>query len=172
MTMSGSKRCIFHSAGSPSQKKTILQYSSLHKNKQANKKSTYPVSPLQFFADFLLCFHESCVDLAAAFSVFNLCISCSWSIFHLFSSLFTISLFFSDLISHETFFFLSVFYAFLSLLAFYSIFLLSFSLHFLLFIFFLPIGLWRNILWKEVICMIFLWKHTYIYGNRSQHINL
>lgn len=53
MTMSGSKRCIFHSAGSPSQKKTILQYSSLHKNKQANKqKSTYPVSPLHFFCRF------------------------------------------------------------------------------------------------------------------------
>lgn len=143
--------------------------------KQTSKQTKKHLSCLTiafFFADFLLCFHESCVDLTADFSVFNLCISCSWSIFHLFGPLFTISLFFSDLISHETFFFLSVFYAFLSLLALYSIFLLFFSLHFLLFIFFLPIGLWRNILWKEVICMIFLWKHTYIYSNRSQHINL
>lgn len=60
----------------------------------ATQRFKYTVSLLQFFHRlFLLCFYESFVDLAADFSVFNLCISCSLSIFHLFGPLFTTSLF-------------------------------------------------------------------------------
>lgn len=167
MTMAEREKYIFNLMGVLARKTVLQHYSTLKKDLSVLSHC------LSFLAHcFLFCFRGSCVDLAAKFSIFNLCISCSIPIFHLFGPLFMISLFFSGLFPYNPSFFVSVFYTLLSLLAFYSLLLLAFSLHFPLFTFFLPVGLWRNTLRKEVTCMIFLWKQEHIYSNRSQHIDL
>lgn len=80
-------------------RKPILQYNS-------TLKQDLTLLPHRLFVcfphSFLLCFCGSCVDLADDFSVFDLCISCSISVFHLFGPLFTISLFFSGLFPHPS----------------------------------------------------------------------
>lgn len=135
----------------------------------------HPVSLLQFFFFFFQIVSALFLWILCWFSFWFLCFRFMYLLFFIhfssvWSSLYLLT-FFSDLFPHQPFFFLSVFCALLSFLAFYSIFLLAFSLHFPLLIFFPACWLMKKYIVERIyMSMIFLWKHNTF--TVSQHFNL